>query len=162
MSQRPQSWRRRTALVVGTLLVVALAAVSLTRVFAGSVSPPAIGTVDGELAPCPDTDNCVRSTATDPRHAADPIPCPDAETDAIIEVLERELPRAELVAQVGTYAHFEVRSRVFGFVDDLELLVEDDRVQFRSASRIGSDDLGANRERVEEVTAILTGSSACG
>jgi uncharacterized protein (DUF1499 family) len=162
MSQRSRTWRRRSTLTAGTLLVVVLAALLLVRLFAGNVAPPAIGMAEGELSPCPDTDNCARTTATDPRHAAEPVTCPDAEVGALVEVLERDLPRTTRVAQVGTYAHLEVRSQVFGFVDDLELLVEDDQVQLRSASRIGADDLGVNRERVEDVRTLLTDSAACG
>ena len=162
MSQRSRTWRRRSTLTLGTLVVIALASLLLIRLFAGSVAPPTIGTVAGELTPCPDTDNCVRTTATDPRHAAEPVACPGAEVGALVEVLERDLPRTSQVAQVGTYAHLEVRSLVFGFVDDLELLVEADVVQLRSASRIGGGDLGVTRERIDEVSSILTGSAACG
>lgn len=161
MSQRSRSWRRRGTVAAGTLLVVALATLLLVRVVAGNLDPPAIGTVDGQLSACPDSDNCVATGATDPRHAADPVPCPDAEVDALTEVLVRELPRTEEVAVVGTYAHLEVRSLVFGFVDDLELLVDGDVVQLRSASRVGAGDLGVNRGRIDEVQAILTGLAGC-
>jgi uncharacterized protein (DUF1499 family) len=161
MSQRSRTWRRRSTFAVGALVVIALAGLLAVRLFAGSVDPPVIGTVAGELSPCPDTDNCVSTTATEPRHAADPVPCPAAEVTALVEVLERELPRTTVNAVVGTYAHLEVRSQVFGFVDDLELLVGDNEVQLRSASRIGDDDLGVNRERIEQVRAILGDAAAC-
>ncbi len=161
MSQRSRSWRRRLTFTVGTLVMVALASLLVVRLFAGNVDPPAIGTVAGELSPCPDTDNCVSTTATDPRHAADPVPCPDTGVTELVEVLDRELPRTTVAAVVGTYAHLEVRSQVFGFVDDLELLIDGDLVQLRSASRLGANDLGVNRERIDSVRTILDGSAAC-
>ncbi len=161
MSQRSRSWRRRLTFTLGALVMVALASLLVVRLFAANVDPPAIGTAAGELSPCPDTDNCVSTTAADPRHAADPVPCPDAEVTELVEVLERDLPRTTVAAVVGTYAHLEVRSQVFGFVDDLELLVDDDLVQLRSASRIGANDLGVNRERIDSARTLLAGSTAC-
>jgi uncharacterized protein (DUF1499 family) len=49
------------------------------------------------------------------------------------------------------YLHAEVKSRVFRFVDDLELLLDPASgvVGIRSASRVGYSDLGVNRRRVE-------------
>jgi uncharacterized protein (DUF1499 family) len=161
MSQRSRSWRRRSTLAAGTLLMIALATVLLVRLLVGNIAPPAIGTSAGELSPCPDTDNCVSTTATDPRHAADPVDCPDAEVAALVEVLTRDLPRSDVAAVVGTYAHLEVRSQVVGFVDDLELLVDGDVVHLRSASRVGASDLGVNRERIGDVQAILDRSAVC-
>lgn len=161
MSQRSRSWRRRLTFAVGALVMVALASLVVMRLFAGTVDPPAIGTDAGELSPCPDTDNCVSTTATDPRHAADPVRCQDAEARELAEILDRELPRTTVAAVVGTYAHLEVRSQIFGFVDDLEVLVEDGVVQLRSASRLGANDLGVNRERIDDVRTILGDSAAC-
>lgn len=162
MSQRSRSWRRRITFAVGALVVIGLATVVAVRLFAGIVDPPSIGTSAGQLSPCPDADNCVSTAATDPRHAAEPVACPDAEVTELVDVLQRELPRTTAIAVVGTYAHLEVRSEVFGFVDDLELLVDEGFVQVRSASRIGANDLGANRERMDDVEMILSGSAACG
>jgi uncharacterized protein (DUF1499 family) len=162
MSQRSRSWRRRSTFVVGALVVIGVATLVAVRLFAGIVDPPVIGTSAGQLSPCPDADNCVSTTATEPRHAAEPIACPDAEVSELVEELRRELPRTTVIAVVGTYAHLEIRSEVFGFVDDLELLIDDPVVQVRSASRIGANDLGANRERMDDVQTILSGSATCG
>lgn len=162
MSQRSRSWRRRSTFAVGALAVIGLATLVAVRLFAGIVDPPTIGTSAGQLAPCPDADNCVSTGTPEPRHAAEPVACPKAEVGDLVEELQRELPRTTVVAVVGTYAHLEVRSEVFGFVDDLELLVDDPVVQLRSASRIGANDLGANRERMDDVQAILGESAACG
>ena len=54
--------------------------------------------------------------------------------------------------------HAEIRSPLFGFVDDLELRIDPDRarVDVRSASRVGRSDLGANRRRVEVLRERLT------
>jgi uncharacterized protein (DUF1499 family) len=48
------------------------------------------------------------------------------------------------------------RSRLFRFIDDLELLLAEDReLVVRSASRLGSGDLGVNARRLERLRAAL-------
>ena len=44
-------------------------------------------------------------------------------------------------------------SKVFGFVDDVELRADAEAgvIHVRSASRVGRSDLGANRRRVESI-----------
>ena len=58
-------------------------------------------------------------------------------------------PRATIIEETGQYMHVEFRSRIFGFVDDVEFLVDDRVIQVRSASRVGRSDLGVNRKRIE-------------
>jgi uncharacterized protein (DUF1499 family) len=57
----------------------------------------------------------------------------------------------------GDYLRAECRSRVFRFVDDLELLFDDAAgvVRYRSASRVGRSDLGVNRRRVDALRAAV-------
>jgi uncharacterized protein (DUF1499 family) len=45
----------------------------------------------------------------------------------------------------------EARSRLLGFVDDIEMRVRGNRVVVRSASRVGYSDLGKNRRRLESI-----------
>ena len=56
-----------------------------------------------------------------------------------------------------TYLRAEFRSRLFRFVDDVELLVDPEaaRIEIRSASRVGHSDLGVNRKRVEVIRAAF-------
>lgn len=139
---------------------LALIAVLGVRLFVAQVEPPALGVEGGGLAPCPDADSCVSSTSSDPRHAVEPLACGGEELDRIVEVATAELPRTELLAREAGYAHLRARSLVFGFPDDLELLAGDEVVHVRSASRVGENDLGVNRERVETLRGELAGS--CG
>jgi len=53
------------------------------------------------------------------------------------------------------YLHATFRSRIFGFVDDLECRQDGAVIQVRSASRLGWWDLGANRRRVERLREAL-------
>ena len=49
------------------------------------------------------------------------------------------------------------KSSIFGFVDDVEFLYLEKvkLLHFRSASRVGHSDLGANRKRIEKVLYLL-------
>lgn len=73
------------------------------------------------------------------------------------EALER-LPRLRVVTATATYLHAEVRSRLFGFVDDVEIRWDGgtDRLELRSASRVGHSDLGANAARLERLRRTIT------
>ena len=49
----------------------------------------------------------------------------------------------------------EAKSRLLGFVDDIDLQARGDRVFVRSASRVGYSDLGKNRRRLETMRQVL-------
>ena len=70
---------------------------------------------------------------------------------AKIEALVNSFPRTRVISISGDYLHAEFRTSIFGFVDDVEFLVDADakKIHIRSASRLGYSDLGANRSRVE-------------
>ncbi len=63
------------------------------------------------------------------------------------------LPRVNEVESSQNYWHGIVRSLIFRFPDDLEILRIDSRniIQVRSASRIGLSDLGVNQKRVDDL-----------
>ena len=105
------------------------------------------------LRPCPTKPNCVSSRATDAKHYIDPLRY-TGHTPGAIEALRRiigDAPRAAVVDDRPGYLRAEFTSRLFRFVDDLELLADEAAgvIHVRSASRIGYSDLGANRRRVE-------------
>ena len=116
--------------------------------------------MQGTLQPCPDSPNCV-STQADPADARHYLP-PIAVTGEPLVISSvaaalSELPRATIVVQTDTYLHAEVRSRVFGFVDDVEFVYDSTAkvLHFRSASRLGYADMGVNRARMEDLSARL-------
>ncbi len=106
------------------------------------------------LPGCPASPNCVVSQNADAEHAVAPLKLagdPAEEWSALREVIRTlggELKRGD-----ERYLHFEFRSRVFGFVDDVECLLNEaaGQVEIRSASRVGYSDLGVNRRRVEAI-----------
>ena len=68
------------------------------------------------------------------------------------------LPRVSEVESSHNYWHGIVRSLIFRFPDDLEILRIDSRklIQVRSASRIGLSDLGVNQKRIHDLYLQLT------
>lgn len=125
----------------------------------GMVSGPGV-----PLAPCPGTPNCVSTEATDAEHRMRPVPFADAPELAQARARAALLaePRTRIVQEAPGYLRAESTSRIFRFVDDVEVVVDAEaRVfRFRSASRMGRSDLGVNRTRMTRVSARLRGASA--
>lgn len=80
---------------------------------------------------------------------------------AVVEALE-ELGGRVLVhendREQEKYVRASFESGLFGFIDDVEIWLDPDaaRVDFRSASRVGYSDLGANRRRMLRLSRDLT------
>ena len=111
------------------------------------------------LAPCPDRPNCVSSDAEDARHAVAPmhlVADPAIGWTAIQEIIN-QMPRTTIVEANEGYLHATFKSRLWGFIDDLELKLDPQTktISIRSASRSGSYDLGVNRRRVETLRSTL-------
>ena len=70
-----------------------------------------------------------------------------------LEAIVRSMPRSRVTTSQGGYMHAEFRSLLFGFVDDVEFLIDEREgiIRFRSASRVGYSDLGVNRRRMESI-----------
>lgn len=89
----------------------------------------------------------------------EPIPyngTPAEVRERLREVL-RSYPRTRIVQEEPGYLKVECRSRIFRFVDDVELVFDDEarQIHFRSASRVGYGDRGVNRKRMKEIAAAF-------
>lgn len=145
--------RGGTRIVLGALAILVAGVFLAVFVLPRGGMPEEVGMERTELAPCPDTPNCVSSKATDEEHAIAPIAFegdPAAAMDRMVSLLG-ETPRVKVVTATDRYIHAEFTTRIMRFVDDVELVLSPDEGVFhvRSASRIGKSDLGANRKRVE-------------
>ena len=69
----------------------------------------------------------------------------------------RAAGNATFVEETETYWHVEFRSRIFRFVDDVELLFDRENrvIHMRSASRVGYSDFGVNRKRIEKIRELF-------
>jgi uncharacterized protein (DUF1499 family) len=75
-----------------------------------------------------------------------------AARERMLSVLRRH-PRTRVVEEGQDTIRAECRSRIFRFVDDVEIRFDDQAklIHFRSASRLGRRDFGVNRKRMETV-----------
>lgn len=118
--------------------------------------PQNIGIINGRLAPCPESPNCVSSYATDETHRIEPL----AANLAVIEQVLVGLDAVNIVAAAEGYLYAEFTSRIMGFVDDVEFQFDQASglTHVRSASRLGHSDLGVNRNRIESIRSALSGN----
>ncbi len=111
------------------------------------------------LRPCPSSPICVSTIDPAESHAIAPFRYRKsmADTKATLIQIFSSFPRTELVEEKGGYLHFEARSFLFGFVDDVEFWFDADSktIHFRSASRSGYYDFGVNRKRMEDLRLML-------
>ncbi|XHX80649.1 MAG: DUF1499 domain-containing protein [Stenomitos frigidus ULC029] len=126
--------------------------------FAGD-RPANLGVAEGKFAPCPSTPNCVSSQSQDPAHSIAPLrytTAPEVAFETLKATLQGQ-PRVSLLTATADYMRAEFTSSIMGFVDDVEFYLDRDadRIQVRSASRLGESDLGVNRKRIEAIRATL-------
>ena len=124
--------------------------------FAGT-RPDNLGVKDGRFAPCKPTPNCVSSQAdpSDQEHYIAPLAFGGGMHELRLAV--ESMPRATVIREDGNYLYAEYKSALMGYVDDVELLLDESArlVQVRSASRLGRSDFGVNRKRIEELRTLI-------
>ncbi|MGK7876543.1 MAG: DUF1499 domain-containing protein [Xenococcaceae cyanobacterium] len=118
-----------------------------------------LGVDSGYLSPCPASPNCVVSQNADAAHAISPIVYhTDLVTarETLIKVLA-VVPRTQVVEQTDNYIRVQSKSRIFGFIDDVEFYFPRDEkvIHLRGAARLGESDLGVNRRRLEQIRLAL-------
>jgi uncharacterized protein (DUF1499 family) len=138
--------RRRliAAIILSGAVVVACAA----------KAPTDIGVVNGRLAPCPASPNCVSSQSDGQRHHIDPIAYRGEKAAARQTLMQvvMDMAGVRVVSETDDYLHLEFKSRIMGFVDDVEFyFLEAPVIHVRSASRIGYSDFGVNRNRMQTI-----------
>ena len=133
-------------LVVSLALGAAPARASLLHL-EGPV-PADLGVHEGHLSPCPSPAHCAT--------AAWPVADSDDALAALLPVV-LGLEGVEVVKTGNGYLHATATSRMFGFVDDLELHADDAAgvIEARSVSRLGDSDLGVNARRLQALERAL-------
>jgi len=111
--------------------------------------PADLGLHQGHLAPCPTPAHCAREDWV----VADPAAALERLLPAVLA-----LDGVELVETGEGYLHATATSRLFGFVDDLELHATPGAglIEARSVSRLGDSDLGVNARRLATLRQALT------
>lgn len=113
------------------------------------------------LRACPESPNCIQTydAADDSHYKAPLIPKATIQqtTDALKTAIKNsggEIISEQALLPAGYYLHAEYTSKWIRFVDDVEVVVQADRIQIRSASRIGRSDFGVNGERFDTLKTI--------
>ena len=118
----------------------------------------ALGLKNGQLPACASTENCVISeTINGDVNAIEPLAFSGDKAvflnkaKAAVESLNGKIVTTEKDYVAATFT-----SGIFGFIDDVELRVSDDNLlHFRSASRVGRKDFGANKKRIDTLKTLL-------
>lgn len=130
--------------------------------------PADLGITEGRLKPPSLTRNSVSSQAglypDHPQRAyADiaPFDLHGQQSDVALDRLEallRQRPEVVRVSRDGNYLHAEAQTRLMKYVDDLEFWFNPELgvLEVRSASRLGREDFGANRQRLEALRVAFT------
>jgi uncharacterized protein (DUF1499 family) len=120
--------------------------------------PLVIGAKDGNLRRCPDSPNCVCSESTDVEHHIDAFPIFEngATSLNLLKDIIKRMPRTDVIESTPSYLYVVFHSSLFHFKDDVEFLVNDQRIEVRSASRVGYGDMGVNRKRIEAIRQLYT------
>lgn len=126
----------------------------------GSARPDNLAGAGGKLAACPDSPNCVSTLSDDSTHQISPLPLGDTEAGTrarLVEAIEI-MDRSTIVTNRPGYLHVEFKSAFWGFVDDLEFVIDEESgvIHSRSAARMGYSDLGVNRQRYETIRRAYT------
>ena len=150
--------------IVGVVISTPQAAYFSVHAPAAHVVPAPAHQTRVTMAVCPATPNCVSTEAERPGQRMPAIPFADTPDMALARATAALVaePRTVIIDRQSLYLRAECRSRLFRFVDDVEIMVDSTaRVfRFRSASRVGHSDLGVNRKRMDRISARLREPSA--
>jgi uncharacterized protein (DUF1499 family) len=150
-----------TLLMIGLAIVVAAAGLLLAAGQAGwfrGKPPTLLGVQGGRLPPPHVTRNNVHSQAAIwgaqyDHTTIEPLPAQadGAQTIQRLRSLVEATPGAQVMKAGSDYLYVQYTTKWLRFVDDAEFWFDPvaQRIQVRSASRLGEGDLGVNRARIE-------------
>jgi uncharacterized protein (DUF1499 family) len=150
------------------LAVVAVLLAARFGAFSGK-APASLGVQGGKLKPPAKTPNSVSSQADlwpdavqkdNARIAPIALQGDGKATIAKIAAVINDLPGSKLVEQRDDYLYAQFTTPLMRFTDDVEFWFDPAAgvVQVRSASRVGRQDFGVNRSRIENIRARLGAS----
>lgn len=117
--------------------------------------------VSHQFRPCPKSPNCILTQSSDKQSTIEPLKYDSTLTlkEVATNLVEtaKQMKRTNIVVEKDDYVYVEYTSKLFRFVDDVEFWIDTTAhiVHFRSASRLGKSDLGANRKRMENFRTLF-------
>lgn len=110
------------------------------------------------LKPCPSSPNCVCTYEKKARKSAPTLPFKGTLDESRAELIKliATIEGAVLVQENATYLHFEFHTTIGHFIDDVEFYFDESNkvIHYRSASREGYGDFGANKRRMVRITQV--------
>lgn len=144
-------------LVIILLIILGMAAFMFIK---NNRVPSYVGVQNGQFAPLPASPNAVSSQTTDATRYVEPLPVLGSleQTKAAIEQTLKQIGDNEILSSKGEYMHILFSTPTMHYHDDVELLIQQDKgvIQYRSQSRTGYSDMGANRARYDRFKALYT------
>lgn len=139
------------------LLTVAVAVIAI--VVRNTRTPATIGIHQGLLAPLPSSPNAVSSQTDDEGRRVAPLPFSgglEQTRAALLEAIRSYPGSVRIETETPVYIHCVFTTDILRFRDDVEFLLDEQTrlIHFRSASRVGYSDLGANRRRYETLAGL--------
>lgn len=107
-----------------------------------------------KLTECPKKPNCVCSEYKNDRyHYIEPVSLDYTNNLKEFSILTKLIKKmgGKIEREDKNYIHATFSSRLFGFIDDLQLRLDasENKIHIRSSSRVGYSDGGVNRRRIE-------------
>jgi len=107
------------------------------------------------LAPCGITPNCVSSQNRSGKNRIEPFGLNSSVDEAMgkIKTIISDMTGSTVIEDEPPYLYVQFKSKIFGFIDDVEFLADEKarQIYVRSASRVGLSDFGVNRRRIEKI-----------
>jgi len=119
------------------------------------------GIINGKFKLCPKTPNCVSTMAPkEDKHYISPISYYSSQEEAVEKIIQiiNSFKRSTIIVKEIDYIHAIFSTKLLKFKDDVEFYFDDQNkiIHFKSASRIGSSDLGTNRKRMEKIRKLYS------
>jgi uncharacterized protein (DUF1499 family) len=146
--------------VIAILLVALVVGVTVKLIWQNSKLPDYVGVHDGQFASLPNSPNAVSSQTEDATRRVEPLPMLASFeiTQAALTNTLQEMGKNKISKVDGPYLHAVFTSSSMGYNDDVELWIDEEAgiVHYRSQSRVGYSDMGANKARYERFRSIYS------
>jgi uncharacterized protein (DUF1499 family) len=160
------------ARLLKVLLMISIATVAIgAAIYVGAqmgllsgTRPTELGIVNGTLYPVRvPAKNAVGSLANNEAQRVAPLPF-SGDAAIAMQALKRAVqatPGTTIIREDGPYLYAEFQTRMLKFIDDVEFLVvpAESVIHVRSQSRLGREDFGVNRARIEALRSQLASQS---
>lgn len=144
------------------LIILAIfIAVNFGRIYWQNAQVPALGVIDGQLAPLSKKPNNVSSQTNIEEKKVDAWAFKGSreETMTAIKAAVESYGDGAIQKETDDYLYVVFTTPLMRYHDDVEFWLNDVEkvVHFRSSSRAGYSDMGLNRKRHEELTELYNG-----